>query len=527
MKTRACIKSNTFVSKFQTRLGLNKSGIKCFVSFIRKNVFPGIIKNQLEQKSSSLHEEPVVCYSKGQRRIKKLESSIKCGFESIVSTYTNFFRVGQKSQQDKAQQYLEGIFCAERGKRNIERMVEEVSGSEYESLQHFISNSPWDSEGLMLELAKNVSRKLQPFGKIGCTVDEKAHLKKGTKSVGVARQYAGTSGKVDNCQVAVYLSLTADKYSSLTNFRLFLPQQWIDDPGRCQKVGIPKHKMVFKTKPQLALDMIREHIDHGVQFDYVNGDGLYGNGYEFSKGLQSLGVKYVLEVHFDQSIYTHEPVISIPEAKEGKKGRKPTLPKSDIQAITIDQYVKSLRRSQFKEVQIRPTTKGWLTALIHVATVWVWDKKSGDQHAIKQTIVIRKPLDKKDKTKYSLSNIPVNEQIVEEFAFMQAQRFWIERCFRDNSHDLGMSDYQVRTYKGFFNHMTLTCVALEWVLTERLENAGDIPLLSINDIRILIAREIRSRFDYDCDEKRGEQLEKRHRQRQNDINRYYEFNLPK
>lgn len=76
-------------------------------------------------------------------------------------------------------------------------------------------------------------------------------------------------------------------------------------------------------------------------------------------------------------------------------------------------------------------------------------KKSGDGHAIEQTLVIRKPLDKKDKTKYSLSNIPVDEQSVEEFAFMQAQRFWIERCFRDNSHDLGMSDYQVRTYKGF------------------------------------------------------------------------------
>ena len=142
-------------------------------------------------------------------------------------------------------------------------------------------------------------------------------------------------------------------------------------------------------------------------------------------------------------------------------------------------------------------------------------------------IVIRKPLDKKDKTKYSLSNIPVKEQTVEEFAFMQAQRFWIERCFRDSSHDLGMSDYQVRTYKGFFNHMTLTSVALEWVLTERLENNIEIPLLSVNDIRILIAKEIRSKFAYHCDDNRGEQLEKRHRQRQKDINRYYQPNLPK
>ena len=527
MKTRASIKSNAFISKFQTRLGLNKPGIKSIFSAIRKKVFSGAIKNQLEEKQKGSLQDPVAPYSRGQRRIKKLESSIKCGFESIVFTYNNFFRVGQKTQQDKAQQYLEGIFCAERGKRNIERMVEEVSGSEYESLQHFITDSPWNSKGLMLELAKNVSRKLQPCGKIGCTVDEKAHLKKGTKSVGVARQYAGTSGKIDNCQVAVYLSLCAGKYAALSNFRLYLPKEWIDDEKRCQKAGIPKQDNEFKTKQQLALDMIREHLDHEVQFDYVNGDGLYGNGFEFSKGLQSLGINYVLDVHRDQQIYMREPVISVPVSEEGKSGRKPSLPKSDILPTAVEHYAKSLRESQFKEVRIRPTTKGWLTALIHVATVWVWDKQSGDRQAFKQTLVIRKPLDKKDKTKYSLSNIPVNEQSVEEFAFMQAQRFWIERCFRDDSHDLGMSDYQVRTNKGFFNHMTLTCVALEWVLTERLENAGDIPLLSVNDIRILIAREIRSSCDYDCDEKRGEQLEKRHRQRQKDINRYYEFNLPK
>jgi hypothetical protein len=105
--------------------------------------------------------------------------------------------------------------------------------------------------------------------------------------------------------------------------------------------------------------------------------------------------------------------------------------------------------------------------------------------------------------------------------------FGLNDAFGTTVNDLGMSDYLVRTYKGFFNHMTLTCVALEWVLTERLENAVDIPLLSVNDIRILIAKEIKSRFDYDCDENRGNQLEKRHRQRQKDINQYYEPNLPK
>ena len=296
---------------------------------------------------------------------------------------------------------------------------------------------------------------------------------------------------------------------------------------KSQKAGIPKSDRVFKTKPQLALDMIREHIDNDVHFDYVNGDGLYGNGFEFSKGLAALGVKYILETHCDQLIFTQEPRIAVPIAEPGKRGRQPSLPKTDRPGITVEKYATSLHKRDFKEVRIRPTTKGWLTAWIHVATVWVWDKKAGDQKAIQQTLVIRKPIDKKDKTKYSLSNISQQEQSIEEFAFMQAQRFWIERCFRDDSHDLGMSDYQVRLYKGFFNHMALTSVAMEYILTERLENVQDVPLLSTNDIRILIAKEIRSRDDYTCDGKRFEQLEKRHIQRQRDIDRYYNFNVPK
>jgi SRSO17 transposase len=525
MKTRTSIKSTEFISSFQARLGLNKSGIKNLISAIRNDNLLRTRKNQPEHKDSQRSDSPLE--SKQPGRNSKLVNSLSVGFEKIVSTYNSFFRTGQRTQQDNAHQYLQGIFCAERGKRNIERMVEEVSGSEYESLQHFISDSPWDSKGLMLELAKNISRKLQPIGKIGCTVDEKAHLKKGTKSVGVARQYAGTSGKVDNCQVAVYLSLTAGKFSSLTNFRLFLPQQWIDNPERCQKAGIPKSDRVFKTKPQLALDMIRDHKENGVQFDYVNGDGLYGNGFEFSKGLASLGVNYILETHCDQLIFTEEPRIAVPVAEPGKKGRQPSLPKSDSPGITVEKYATSLHKRDFKEVRIRPTTKGWLTAWIHVSTIWVWDKKAGDRKAIQQTLVIRKPIDKKDKTKYSLSNIPQQQQSIEEFAFMQAQRFWIERCFRDDSHDLGMSDYQVRLYKGFFNHMALTCVAMEYILTERLENVQDIPLLSANDIRLLIAKEIRSRDDYTCDDKRFEQLEKRHFQRQRDIDLHYKINVPK
>ena len=408
------------------------------------------------------------------------------------------------------------MFCAERGKRNIERIVEEVSGSEYESLQHFISDSPWDSKGLMNQLSQTASKEMRAYGMVGLTVDEKAHLKKGEKSVGVARQYAGTSGKVDNCQVGVYLSLCAGKYATLSNFRLYLPKEWTDDKERCLKAGVPEHQIVFKTKLELGLEMIKEHIENGVHFDFVNGDGLYGNGYSFSKGVESLGKRYVLDVHNDQRIFFKKPTIAIPEHQYGKKGRKPTLPKTNISGISVKEYEATLRKSDYKEVRIRPTTKGWLTAFIHVAKIWVWDEQSGDLEAIEQTLVIRKPVNKKDRMKYSLSNIGIEEQEIEIFAFMQAQRFWIEKCFRDDSHDLGMSDYQVRTYKGFNNHMTLTCVAMLFVQRQRMEFKNELPLISYNDVRILLAKDIRKRTSYECDSNRYDQMLKRHRQREKD-----------
>jgi SRSO17 transposase len=443
--------------------------------------------------------------------------------------YESFFEVGNKNQTEKATQYLSGLFQCERKKRNMERMVEKVPESNYENIQHFISNSPWDTKGLMKEIAKNVNAELKPFGLIGCTVDEKAHLKKGNKSVGVARQYAGCSGKVDNAQVGVYLSLTASKYSSLTNFRLYLPEVWVSDKKRCLKAGIPEEKIVFKTKPALALEMIEEHIKDGVHFDFINGDGLYGNGYAFSKGIDKLGKKYVLDVHSDQRIFLQEPTIYLPEKQIGKRGRNPEKLKTDTPSITVSEYNKTLRKSDFKRVKIRKTTKGWLEANIHIIEVWVWDEAGQDKQEIKLTLIIRRPLHKKDKMKFSLSNIGCHEQSPEMFAFMQAQRYWVEKCFRDNSHDLGMSDYQVRTYRGWNNHMALTCLAMEYVLNQRLEFQTTIPLLSYNDVRELLIELIqnnKTNFNLKFD-----QMLVRHKQRGGDIKRYYPnndyFDLPK
>ena len=132
----------------------------------------------------------------------------------------------------------------------MERMEEEIEESEYRAYQHFISNSNWDNEGLQRAVALESSKLLDLHKEnkgfpTGYIIDESGHLKKGEKSVGVRRQYAGVFGKVDNCQVGVYSSLVNEKYATIINERLFLPKKWTEDIPRCKKAGIPEIFGIF------------------------------------------------------------------------------------------------------------------------------------------------------------------------------------------------------------------------------------------------------------------------------------------
>ena len=190
----------------------------------------------------------------------------------------------------------------------MERMEEDIPDSEYRAYQHFLTHSKWDYQGVISKVATDTTElmktnKMESGKPTGFVIDESAHLKKGDKSVGVAKQYAGVVGKVENCQVGVYASLVNDRRATLINERLFLPKKWAEDKARCQVAGVPKADIQFKTKPQLALEMVQQAIDEGITFDWVGGDGLYGHNSELRAGLEELGVFYVLDVHKDEKVY--------------------------------------------------------------------------------------------------------------------------------------------------------------------------------------------------------------------------------
>lgn len=439
----------------------------------------------------------------------------------LLLKYNKLFVVYTRDNTSKAHSYLLGLLKCEKNHTNMERMAEQVPEQAYHQYHNFLSESKWDYQQVNNTTALETSALLEgcksKSGKpTGYIVDESSHLKKGKKSVGVSRQYAGVSGKVDNCQVAVYSSLCNEGNVSIINVKLFLPEQWTLDKDRCHKAGIPESEQEFKTKPQLALEMIKSDKELGVQFDWIGGDGLYGHNTELTHGLDTEGLFYVLDVHKDELFYLEEPTFSVPP-KKGKKGRTPTNLQADKPTCRIDNYYQGLSQYQWGKVKVRKTTKGWKYVYVHTVAIWHWDGK--EENARQRTLVITRTLDKNPKVKFSFSNGDIDEYTRREYAYFQCNRYWVERSFDDAKNELGLSGYQIRKWNAWQHHQSLTMMACMYMLTLKIARKPEYKMMSLRDIRIMIIANLFS--DQETITKLHNQMLIRHKNRKRDIDRFY------
>jgi SRSO17 transposase len=321
--------------------------------------------------------------------------------------------------------------------------MSEQNNQGYQRQHHFLSDSPWSAQSVMQKISLDTNAMLGDYTQQCLSIDESSNAKAGKDSVGVSRQHNGNLGKIDNCQTGVYATLCSGNVVGVINTRLFLPDEWLNSSKRCGKAGVPKEAIVKKTKIDLAIDMIRESIDVGVQFGWINADGLYGSSYLFCNTIEDLGKNFMVDIHKDQIVYLTNPQPFLPQLKT-KMGRPTKRFKVTGKSIRVDDYLKGLSDSDFKRVKIRKGTKGWIMGDIHLKEVWIWFWNGTVEHSRKRTLMIRKGIKEGDPIKYCLSNISINERTHQEFAFMQAQRHWIERAFEDCKGELGMADYQVR-----------------------------------------------------------------------------------
>jgi SRSO17 transposase len=400
----------------------------------------------------------------------------------FINYFDNFldnFRTRTRNCADQGALYLKGLVQTE--KKNMERMAETVPDSNEQALQHFVSNSPWDANAVMDQVAMRSNAALQNGEDRCLLIDETAFLKKGTKSVGVSRQWAGTIGKVDNCQVGVFAVLGHGAHATPIDCRLYLPEKWVEDPKRCEAAGVPAHRVKLLRKHDLALEMVEGTRQKGISFSWVGCDGFYGEDPAFLRELDEMGEVFVADVHKDQMVWLEDPEPRVPPRKS-PRGRAPEKLESRMPPIRVDLLAAQAPPSNWQRLTVRETTKGKLVVDIFHQRVWLWD---GEEPSAREWhLIVRREIDG-GKLKYTLSNAPADTS-VQRLAFAQAQRYWVERAFQESKQHSGLGDYQVRGWLAWHHHMALVMMAMQFMLEQKLKHQDLYPLLSCADIVSLL-----------------------------------------
>jgi len=427
--------------------------------------------------------------------------------------FHGLFVTRTKDVLEQSKKYLLGLIQSER--RNMERMAEVVPGSDDQAYQHFMSNSPWSYRAVLDQVAHDADAVLGDCEDCFLLIDESGFAKKGKKSVGVARQWNGRAGKTDNCQVGVFTVLGCGDEATLIGERLYLPKEWVNNPKRCDRARIPVEERVFRTKAQLALEMIRHARSQGLRHRWVGMDGGYGKEPWLLRTLDQEGDTWVADVHCDQVIYLEDPRPVVPERRKAK-GRAPSRLVAQTTPMRVDQWAAAQPETDWKRVALRESTKGTLTVELLHRRVLLWDGKESNAHC--WHLMVRREIGSPQEIKYTLSNAP-EATTTERLAYQQAQRYWVEQALRNGKSEVGMADYQLRLWQGWHHHMAMVMLAMLFMLEVRREHKQDLSLLSCHDVvdvlRVLLPRDNVTYKDIVL------QLEERHRRRQASIDSAY------
>lgn len=414
---------------------------------------------------------------------------------------------------EQSKKYLFGLVQSE--KRNMERMAEVVPRADDQAYQHFMSHSPWSHRAVLDQIAQEVDAAFGASDDYFLVVDESAFAKKGKASVGVARQWNGRLGKVDNCQVGVFAALGCGDEVTLTDERLFLPKEWVNAPRRCAKAKIPAAERVFRTKAQLALEMVQDARRRGLRFRWVGLDGGYGKEPWLLRALDRQGEVWVADVHCDQRIYLEDPRPIIPE-RHHRKGRTPSRRVAQTNPVRVDQWAATQPDTAWQKVAFRDSTKGTLVVEVLHRRVWLWDGQEAEAHC--WHLLVRREIGSSEEIKYTLSNGP-ETTTTQRLTFQQGQRYWVEHALRNAKSEAGMGDYQLRLWRGWHHHMAMVMLAMLFLFEVRREHKQDLSLLSCHDVvevlRVLLPR---ANVTY---EEVFRQLQERHRRRQASIDSAY------
>ncbi len=398
------------------------------------------MERRFEVRLEELLEDAVLDPRVTTGMLNRLERFVKPFADSLMSP----------EQRRHAWEYMAGLFSDV--KRKNAETIAYLHDQDRQAMQKFIGQAAWDHRPLIAELVRQVGAELgEPDGVL--IFDPSGFPKQGKASVGVARQWCGRLGKVENCQVGVYLAYASRKEHALVDVRLYLNEEWAKNKGRRKKSGVPK-EIRFQTRHALSLQMLAEH-GAVLPHSWIAGDDEMGRSSAFRRDLRALNERYLLAVPSNTLI---RDLDAQPPAYAGH-GRRPKVP-----FTRVDRWCAALPEDAWTTIDVRDGARGPL--VVEAVKIPVLARTDRGRVGPEEILVILRELqgDGTMKHDYYLSNASAETPLV-ELARVAKAEYRIEECLQRAKGNAGLAQYQVRNWLGWHHHQTLSLLGA-WFLTQ-------------------------------------------------------------
>lgn len=361
--------------------------------------------------------------------------------------------------------YLRGLI--EQGARkSLEPMVARLGEeAEYQSMQQFLADSPWDPVAVVRAVAERVAAEVEVEAWV---LDDTGFPKDGRDSPGVKRQYSGTLGKIGNCQIGVSLHAVGRKGTVPLGWALYLPEEWCQDEERRRKAKIPG-EVTFETKPELGVELCERAAGWEIPKAPVLGDCAYGDNTELRERLHAAEREYVLSVSAETTVFAPETVFAVPPPA-GKRGRPRSRPRPDREPEAIGALLARRGPEQAQTVAFRDGPEGEAVTsrfvFVRVRAAHDWQKATPFPPR-EEWLIAEWPEDSEQPTDFWLSNLPADTE-PERLARLARLRWKIELDYRQLKGELGLDNYEGRSWLGWYHHTALVTAAHGFLTLERL-----------------------------------------------------------
>jgi SRSO17 transposase len=359
-----------------------------------------------------------------EEKIEGSKKQISDGLDNLMSRISSIFT--NSSGRKTAESYLRGLLSpAER--KNGWQLAESIGAETPYALQQFLFRGRFSADSLRDKLRSYVSENLGEEDGV-LTVDETGFLKQGKKSCGVKRQYSGTAGRIENCQIGVFLTYTSSIGHAAIDRKLYMPEEWCEDEKRRNAAGVPK-ELTFQTKPEMALQMIKSAHEANVPYKWVTGDCVYGQSHEIRQWLEKNKKSFVLGLSGKDYVW------------------------QSFKQVRVSTVFNSLSEAIWQEVSCGDGSKG------ERIYDWLRIDLNSPSNEEKRWLLVRRSKTDKDDLRAYVCYAP-RETTLEKLVQIAGLRWTIECCFAESKSEVGLDQYEVRSFDGWYKHITFACLAL-------------------------------------------------------------------